>query len=70
MAEVRTVVCDLCGGSDAERWAITKRHLKPWVIDLCDQCAQPLAAMRERGRAGDGGARPYRRLRKTPVKAL
>ena len=70
MAEVRTVVCDVCGGPDAERWSVTKRPLKGWTVDLCPVHAEPLVALREHARAGEGGTRPYRRLRKTPVKAL
>lgn len=68
MAEVKSVICDMCGAPNAERWAITKRPLKPWVIDLCSMCATPLLSMRENARSGEGSARPYRRLQKTPLK--
>lgn len=67
MAEVKSIVCDMCGASDAQRWQIGQRPLKPWVIDLCAECAAPLHAMRQNARSGEGGSRPYRRLSKTPV---
>lgn len=67
MAEVKSVICDICGGQDAERWAISKRPLKGWAIDLCAEHAAPLMDMRKHAHTGEGGVRPYRRLGKTPI---
>lgn len=61
MAEVKSLVCDVCGEADASGYTISRRPGSPWIIDLCGTCAEPLRVMQERGRAPAGKKRPYRK---------
>lgn len=61
MAEIKSLVCDICGGSDAVGYIIGKRQGAAWIIDLCDTCDEPIRAMQVKGRAPAGKKRPYRR---------
>jgi hypothetical protein len=65
MAEIKTVVCDSCGGTPAVAWAMGERGRKPWVVDLCSTCATPLLGWQKHARSGEGQRRPYRRVSKT-----
>lgn len=61
MAEVKSLVCDLCNTPDATGYIIGKRNGAPWIIDLCAVCEEPILVMQDRGRAPAGKKRPYRK---------
>jgi hypothetical protein len=67
MAEIKSRICDVCGGADATSFTVAKDGLQPWIIDLCEQHGEPLMRLRERGRAPSGGRRPYHRFQKVQV---
>lgn len=64
MAEVKSLVCDVCGGPDASGYTISRRPGAPWIIDLCEGCATPLSEMQSKGRPPAGKKRPYRKYGK------
>jgi len=68
VAEVKTLVCDMCGESPAEGYALRKRPGAEFIIDLCSKCATPFRDWQAAGRAPAGKKRPYRKYGgKTPV---
>lgn len=67
MAEIRTLVCDLCGATDAKTYAIAQHPGSPWMVDLCPDCAKPIDRWRDHARSGPN-RRAYRRFNKVPVK--
>ena len=60
MAEITSVVCDMCGATPASTYFIHKGTKNEWVIDLCDTCAKPIKDWEKKGRAPKGKRRPYR----------
>jgi hypothetical protein len=68
MAEIRNVVCDMCGGAPAKTYALAERPNVPWMVDLCESCSAPIRAWREHGRQGPN-RRAYRRFSKVPSEA-
>lgn len=66
MAEIRTVVCDLCGQADAKTYAIAQHPNSAWMVDLCDTCALPIDRWRDHARSGPN-RRAYRRFNKVPA---
>lgn len=68
MAEIKRVVCDDCGNDGATTYAIAQRPNTPWMIDLCEQCAAPIARWRDKGRRGPS-RRAYRKYGKVDAQA-
>ena len=68
MAEIRSVVCDMCGGSDAKTYSVQELPNVAWMVDLCGDCAAPIRQWREYGRQGPN-RRAYRRFTKVPAEA-
>jgi hypothetical protein len=60
VAEVTTIVCDVCGMVPATSYGIHKRTNAEWIIDLCDECATPIHDWEQKGRAPAGKRRKYR----------
>ena len=68
MAEIKSVVCDVCGSAPAETWMVARKPNTPWVVDLCEEHAGPLASTRQYGRHNPT-RRTYRRYGKVPAEA-
>jgi hypothetical protein len=66
MAEYKVTRCDVCEGEPAVRYIVRAKEAKPWTVDLCSECEQPLLKLRERARSADG-RRPYRKIKKVGV---
>jgi hypothetical protein len=67
MAEVKSLVCDVCGGADATGFGMRKRPGAEWIIDLCEKCSTPMRLWQDHGRAPAGKKRPYRKhMEKVP----
>lgn len=50
MAIVSSLACDFCRSQPADTWKITPAGLEPFLIDLCKEHAEPLRAMRKKGK--------------------
>jgi ribosome-binding protein aMBF1 (putative translation factor) len=61
MAELVTIVCDMCGSMGAIQWRVVKQDGAPWIVDLCSDCMEPIVAMQKKGRSPTGTRRPYRK---------
>jgi hypothetical protein len=66
MAEVRSVICDMCGQQPAVTYSIGEQAKTPWIVDLCADCAAPVGQWRDHGRHA-GSKRAYRRFTKVPA---
>ena len=60
VAEITSVICDVCGSEPATSYFIHKGTKAEWVIDLCDSCSAPIREWEKKGRAPKGKRRPYR----------
>ena len=63
MAEVRSLICDICDTPDATGYTVGERGKAQWEIDLCSACAQPLAQWQAVGRMPHTSRRPYRKYK-------
>lgn len=68
MAEVRSVVCDLCGGANASTYGITVPGKPKVRVDLCVSCAEPFEKAVAAGRVPAPQKRT--KFKKVPVKPL
>lgn len=62
MAVVNVLACDVCGNQPAGPWRLKEGTDPEYRVDLCDDCAKPLKAIRKRGKKveSDGGTgRPH-----------
>ena len=63
MAEVRSLICDVCDQPNAVGYAIGQRGGALWEVDLCAVCAQPLTEWQTVGRMPETARRPYRKYK-------
>ncbi len=68
MAEIRTIICDMCGNHNASEWTFKHKGKKQWVVDLCPLCSKPIVDIQKKGRAPKGASlTPYKKYEATAV---